>query len=98
MLDFIGKAVAKVFGSKSDRDVKEVMPYVVRTNAVFATLRELSDEELRGRTQLVQATLAEKLKSTDDQLDALQARLDTEATLELPAKEVIFEQIDALEK
>jgi preprotein translocase subunit SecA len=98
MFDFIGKAVAKVFGTKSDRDIKEVMPYVERTNAVFATLGAISDEDLRGRTQQVQATLAEKLKGTDDQIAALNARIENEPAMELPAKEAVFEQIDALEK
>jgi preprotein translocase subunit SecA len=98
MFDFIGKAVAKVFGTKSDRDIKEVMPYVERTNAVFATLRTLSDDDLRGRTKQVQDTLADKLRVTDDQLAALHQRIADEPAMELPAKEAIFEQIDVLEK
>ncbi len=98
MFDFIGKAVAKVFGTKSDRDIKEVMPYVERTNAVFATLQAISDEDLRGRTKAVQDVLADKLRGTDEQIEALQARLENEPAMELPVKEAVFEQIDALEK
>ena len=49
----IGKALKKIFGTKSDRDIKVVMPYVEKTNEEYAKLQEVSDDELRAKTELV---------------------------------------------
>ena len=50
MLDFINKAVTKIFGSKSEKDIKEVTPLVEQTKAEFAKLKSLSNDELRNKT------------------------------------------------
>jgi preprotein translocase subunit SecA len=38
MLDFIAKGLAKVFGTKSDRDIKELLPKVTTINQAFEAL------------------------------------------------------------
>jgi len=50
MLDFLGKTVAKLFGSKADKDLKEIVPYVALINAEYAKLAPISDDELRALT------------------------------------------------
>ncbi|MEA2114642.1 MAG: preprotein translocase subunit SecA, partial [Thermodesulfobacteriota bacterium] len=46
----IGKALTKVFGSKNDREIKELRKIVVRINALEPSVEPLSDDELRGKT------------------------------------------------
>ncbi|WP_066832440.1 preprotein translocase subunit SecA [Rufibacter ruber] len=98
MFDFFGKTVAKLFGTKSERDIKGVMPYVALINQEFATLASLSDDQLRQRTQEVQATIAERLKPIDDKIAALHQRIENEPELDIAQKEEIFVEIDNLEK
>ena len=50
MLDFIAKGLTKVFGTKSDRDIKEVLPVVDQINQEFEKLSAISNDELRGKT------------------------------------------------
>jgi len=45
-----GKLITKVIGSRTDREVKKLLPEVARINEIYATLRDLSDEELAGKT------------------------------------------------
>ena len=47
----------KLFGNKSQRDMKEIQPFVDRINAVYPEIAALSDDELRGRTQAVMQRL-----------------------------------------
>ncbi|MGV3541402.1 MAG: DEAD/DEAH box helicase, partial [Rufibacter sp.] len=98
MFDFFGKTVAKLFGTKSERDIKGVLPYVALINQEFATLASLSDDQLRQRTQEVQATIAERLKPIDDKIAALHQRIENEPELDIVQKEEIFQEIDSLEK
>jgi preprotein translocase subunit SecA len=98
MFDFIGKTVAKLFGTKSERDIKEVMPYVARTNEEYAKLAGLSDDQLRQRTAEVKAIIDERLKGIDDQIAGLHAQVQNDSNLDITQKENIFTQIDELEK
>ncbi|WP_324675711.1 preprotein translocase subunit SecA [Hymenobacter sp. GOD-10R] len=98
MLDFIGKTVAKIFGSKADRDLKEIIPYVSLVNAEYAKLASISDDELRQRTEEVRGRIDAHLKGIDDQIAGLHQRIANEAALDATQKEAIFDQIDALEK
>ncbi len=98
MLDFIGKTVAKLFGSKSERDLKEIVPYVALINAEYAKLTALTDDQLRDQTRQVKARLAEKLSGIDGQIGLLHQRIADEPGLHIDQKEALFLQIDALEK
>jgi len=98
MLDFFGKTVAKLFGSKAEKDLKSVMPYVALINAEYAKLAGLTDEQLRERTQTVRRELDGKLADLDARIAGLQGQLDGQPGLDVSQKEVIFEQLDALEK
>ncbi|UYZ62937.1 preprotein translocase subunit SecA [Hymenobacter weizhouensis] len=98
MFDFLGKTVAKIFGTKSDRDLKEIVPYVALINAEYANLAQLSDDELRARTNDVRARIDDHLRGIDDQLAALHQRVNEDTSLDAVQKEQLFDQIDALEK
>jgi preprotein translocase subunit SecA len=98
MFDFLGKTVAKIFGTKSDRDLKEIIPYVALINAEYAKLAQLSDDQLRERTNEVRARIDAHLKAIDEQIAALHARVNEDNTLDIAQKEQVFDQIDELEK
>ena len=97
-MSFLTKGLAKVFGSKSDRDIKEVKPYVDKINKAFAEMRNISDEALRGKTQEIKGRIKDYLKEIDGELEALHKRIDSETGLEIAQKESIFDQIDKLEE
>ncbi|WP_210466531.1 preprotein translocase subunit SecA [Rufibacter roseolus] len=98
MFDFVGKTVAKIFGTKSERDIKGVLPYVALINQEFAKLNSLSDDQLRARTLEVQAVIADRLKPIDDKVTVLYQRIENEPELDIAQKEEIFTEIDSLEK
>ncbi|UOQ53293.1 preprotein translocase subunit SecA [Hymenobacter cellulosivorans] len=98
MFDFFGKTVAKIFGTKSDRDLKEIIPYVALVNAEYAKLAQLSDDELRQQTDDVRSRIDAHLKGIDDQIGALHQRIADDPNLDITQKEQVFDQIDALEK
>ena len=98
MLDFLAKSAAKLFGTKTDRDLKELTPYVGLVNAEYEKLRSLSDDELRGKTDELKGIINEHLKSIDDQMAALHQKVEDEPLMDISEKEEIFNQVDKLEK
>ena len=98
MLDLLSKGVTKIFGTKADRDLKELTPYVGLINEAFEKLETLSDDELRNRTAELKAKIAEELKEIDTSIADLHAQIEASPDLDIHKKEEIFNKIDALEK
>lgn len=92
------KGLAKLFGSKSDRDIKEVTPYVEQINKIFSSFASLSDDELRNKTTELKEIIASDLKEIDDQIAGLQQKIEDNPELDIQEKESIFEAIDKLEE
>ena len=67
----IGKALTKIFGTKSDRDIKIILPYVDKTNEEYEKLVSLSDDELRGKTEHIKQIIDERLEEIDSQISSL---------------------------
>ncbi len=97
MLDSIGRGVAKIFGTKSDKDIKLLEPYVGLINTEFSKLKNISDDELRGKTDELKGRIAEHLKTIDDQIGQLSRDVESSG-LDVNQKEDIFDKIDKLEE
>jgi preprotein translocase subunit SecA len=51
--------ITRVLGTKHERDIKRMWPLVTQINAEFERLRDLSDDQLRAKTQEFRARLLE---------------------------------------
>ena len=96
MLGFINKGVAKIFGTKAEKDIKEVLPYVEKINAEFNQLSSISDDDLRAKTTELKQTIADHLKPIDDEIESLSKKIEENPSLDIASKEDIFDKIDEL--
>ncbi len=94
----IGKVLTKIFGTKSDRDIKEIMPYVEKTNEEYAKIHDISDDELRDKTKALKKKIADYLAEIDKQIEELQKQVDEALEMDLQEKEAIFNRIDKLKE
>jgi len=67
----LDRALAKVFGTKHDRDVKNIQPLVHAVTELEPTYRALSDEALRAKTAEFKARLATWAEEGVPRQDAL---------------------------
>jgi preprotein translocase subunit SecA len=98
MLDFIAKGLAKVFGTKSDRDIKELLPKVTTINQAFEALKGLSDDQLRNKTQEIKGIINERLKPIDDKIEGIRVQIEALPAQSIHEKDQLFNEIDKLEK
>ena len=94
MISFISKSVTKIFGTKSERDIKALMPIVENIKIEYAKLTSLSDDELRGKTAEFKSRIAASLADIDNQITSLHS--SAEETEDVDAKDRYFQEIDAL--
>jgi preprotein translocase subunit SecA len=92
------KLIAKLFGTKSEKDIKRIMPLVEQTKQEGERLKTLSHDELRNETRKIQDTISKELKTIDDQLAALHKQIADNPSLDINDKETVFLQIDQLEE
>jgi preprotein translocase subunit SecA len=63
------KVLTKVFGSSNERFLKAIRPLVDEINAFEPEIKKLSDDELRGRTAIFKARVADAVKDARDKDD-----------------------------
>ncbi len=85
------------FGTKSDKDRKEVQPYVDKILAIYPKIDSLSNDELRARSASLRAAVAEYVKPEEDEVAKLKQSLET-PDMEINKKESIASKIDELIK
>ncbi len=90
--------ISKLFGTKSQKDIKRIMPLVQETIREGEGLKSISNDELRAQTGLVQNQINDRLKPIDDQLAGLHKQISDHPDLDLHEKEGLFNQIDLIEK
>ena len=93
-MDFI-KLMRKLFGNKSDRDMKQIQPLVEQVLKVYPEIQALSNDELRARTKQLQQQIQEAGQPLRDQINTLKAQI---AQTDIQDRAPIFKQIDQLEK
>lgn len=99
MLNFVTKVISSIVGSKNQRDLKQLLPYVDKINAEWQKLAQdaVSDDDLRAKTEEVKGIIANRLQKIDDKIAELQKEAETNYGLDVEQKEVIFNEIDKLE-
>jgi len=98
MLNFFNNILKKFVGSKSDRDFKELGPFVGLINKEYDELQSLSNDELRDSTNEFRNRIQEHIQDLESELLALTNNAESNPDMDLQEKEVIFARVDALKK
>ena len=89
------KLIAKLFGTKSDRDLKEIMPYVDKVNAIYPTISAMDVNDMRARLQEIRAEIQSAGAEKREKINAIKANIDN---TDLSQRESLYAQVDKLEK
>jgi preprotein translocase subunit SecA len=87
--------LSKIFGNKSQRDLKEIKPTIDKINALGPSLKDLTNDQLRGKIDEVRADLASATKADEEAVAELRTKIE-----ELPfdQRQPLWDQIDEHEK
>jgi preprotein translocase subunit SecA len=94
MLEFI----SKLFGSKSERDVKAIQPIVEKIKEEFSKLGDISHDDLRAKTIAFKETIKQGLTEIDAELQEIKDRIENNPDLDVSEKVQLYTQVDKLEK
>src|SRR5690606_31685210 len=95
MLGFISKIFG---GSKSEKDVKNILPIVEKINQHFAAFQSLTNDELRGKTAEFRSRIKAHLRQSDEEIAALNTKGEELPFSDITGKDAIYQQVDKLIK
>ena len=96
-MDILASIIKTIFGSKADKDRKEIEPYLQKIKAVYPSIEALSNDELRARSEALKKAIADFIAEDEARIVELKARLELAETT-LDEKERISKEIDQTTK
>lgn len=92
----IASILKKVFGSKSDRDLKQIRPVLNKVLEAYGHIDKLSNDELRAKTEELKARLRECEAPFEKRIAEIKAKLDED--IPVHEKENLATESDKLVK
>ncbi len=88
--------IKKVFGSKSERDMKQVKPILEKVLAAYKDIDKLSNDELRARTEELKKKIREREKPFEKRIAEIKEHLESD--IPVSEKEKLATESDKLVK
>jgi preprotein translocase subunit SecA len=87
----------KMFGSKAERDMKQIKPILDKILAIYPSIDKLSDDELREATRKVKDTIADYVAEDRAKKKELREKLE-DINISAEEKEQLASEVDKLAK
>ena len=84
-----------MFGNKSTRDLKKIMPVVNQIKAIYPEIDALDIDALRQRTADIRQMLNDSVQDKRDEIDRIKAEIET---LEYEEREPLWKKVDDIQK
>ena len=89
------EVLTKLFGNKSQRDLKEITPYVSKVTAAYPSIKTLSNDELRAKTAEIKQKIQDHVSEEKARIASLREGIDEKP---LEERESIWAEVDKIEK
>jgi len=86
----------KLLGSKSDRDIKILMPDVNKAIKAYETIGKYTGDELRAKTLEFKKKIADVTQKDEDELAEIKQTIAVQFDMDIHKKEELYGQIDKL--
>jgi len=96
-MGFIDNLIAKLFGTKTERDLKELMPIVNRIKEAYPRFVSLSHDELRDETERLKKKVRDYIAEEENKVNELKAQMESEG-IDYEEKERVYADVDKLVK
>lgn len=96
-MDILASIIKVLFGSKADKDRKQIEPYIEKIKAVYPSIEALSNDELRARSEAPEKADRRFHRRDEAHIVELKAILEKPET-QLEEKEKISKEIDETTK
>ena len=93
----INGLLKKLFGSKAERDMKQIKPVLDKVLAAYQRIDKLSDDELRAETERIKSVIHERIAADEATKKSLREQLE-DVSIPVEKKESLATEVDKLTK
>ena len=90
--------LSKLFGTKADRDLKELKPYLNKALEAYEVIKNLTNDELRHKTVEFRELIADTVREEEDRIKEIKDYLDANYDIPISEKEDFYKEVEHLEK
>ncbi|MCK9312242.1 MAG: preprotein translocase subunit SecA, partial [Bacteroidales bacterium] len=87
--------LTKVFGDKSQRDLREISPYIEKIKEAYPGIATLNDDELRNKTAEIRSNIQNYVSEERENIVGLKNGIED---MDLEKREAIYNEVDKIEK
>ncbi len=87
-----------MFGSKSEKDVKKLMPIVDAVHIAEKNITGLSNDELRNKTAEFKQIINEKIAKENEQIASIKSQIKENPTMDIIEKDNLWQEVDKIEE
>ena len=102
MIEKVFNAISKVFGSKSEKDLKKIWPIVDEIKSYEDELKALSDDQLKAKTEEFKNEIREATAATQQRIDEIKKQLstleETEEELTAERRQQLSDELEELDQ
>src|SRR5699024_5135876 len=98
MFDKISDILASIFGTKSERDLKNIWPIVDEINEHYQQMEQLSDEELKQKTESFKQQVSDATGEIEEEIEAIKKTLNSSEELSVDRRGELAEELNELEE
>ncbi len=96
-MGIVNSIVAKLFGTKYERDLEELMPIVEKIKLAYPRFVNLSHDELRAETARLKQKIRDYIAADENTVVELKAQMEAEG-VDFDEKEKVYVEVDKLTK
>ena len=89
--------LSKLFGTKSDRDLKELNPILDEIKDAYEQRKELDNDGLRAKTDQFRNHIQEVTREERARIREMNDRLESEYDMPVNEKQTLYEEMEKLE-
>ncbi len=93
MFDFL----KNIFGTKSEKDIKNLDSKVEEINEIFTSLNSISNNDLRAKTTELKIAIQSAVKTQNERITAIKTQINSDLEMDINTKEDLYKEIDELE-
>ncbi|MGM0745161.1 MAG: preprotein translocase subunit SecA [Bacteroidota bacterium] len=95
----MSKVLTSIFGTKSARDLKKLWPIVDEINSFEDEMKDLTDDELKQKTESFRELIKERTQETSDQISEIKVKMDSnDESITLEERREFSDRLSELEQ
>jgi preprotein translocase subunit SecA len=96
-MSIVNKILGGIFGNKSEKDIAEIQPLIVKIDEETARIEKLNNNHLRDETAKIRARINDYVKTERDEINSIKEKIEL-GEIDVNEVEKLYDRIDKLEK